>query len=517
MMNAFDKRIRLGVCVLAVFALLSQFAVVFAAVEISKVRSWAAPDHTRIVFDLSDVPDYSYVVSENLLSLEFYDASLHASISGEMIIGKPGIDKILFESKDGGKCKVSLTLGEHWKTDVFKLKKFMDKPDRVVVDVFAGGAKTEEPVSQPAGPSAATTRIIVVDPGHGGEDPGAVGRGGTYEKHVVLSISREIKKAIDKIPGYRAILTRDGDYYVSFSKRLQIARDADASLFISVHADAARNRRARGSSVYCLSRGGVSSEAARLLANNENLSDVIGGVANGESNNQSDEIILNMFQTNTLNYSKTFATALIDRIGSVQCLKYPVFQEAPFRVLKLLDIPAVLLETAYLSNAQEERMLKKESFHKLMARAVAEAVVNHFSGQPGGQPVVVADQATQGGAWAKLQVPFAPGEIKTTVYRVKRGETLITIARQHDTTVSVLLRLNDMRLPDRLYAGKRIVVPVAQKGQTVVSYRSYRVKKGDTLYSLAKSCAMTVDDLRRLNSMRAADVLLVGQKIKLPQ
>ncbi len=220
----------------------------------------------------------------------------------------------------------------------------------------------------------------MIDPGHGGEDPGAVGKNGTYEKHVVLAISREIKKAIDKMPGYRAILTRDGDYYVSFNKRLNVARQASASLFISVHADAARNRQARGSSVYCLSTGAASNEAAKLLANNENLSDIIGGVPNGEGNNQSDEIILNMFQTNTINLSKTFAADLLDQIGRVQCLKYPIFHEAPFRVLKLLDTPAVLLETAFISHPQEERMLKTSSFRKTIASAVALSVANYFSG-----------------------------------------------------------------------------------------------------------------------------------------
>ncbi len=166
------------------------------------------------------------------------------------------------------------------------------------------------------------------------------------------------------MPGYRAVLTRDGDYYVSFSRRLNVARKTNASLFISVHADAARNRQARGSSVYCLSTGAASNEAAKLLANNENLSDIIGGVPDEEGNNQSDEIILNMFQTNTINLSKTYASHLLDQVGRVNCLKYTHFHEAPFRVLKLLDIPAVLLETAYLSHDEEERLLKTSRFRK---------------------------------------------------------------------------------------------------------------------------------------------------------
>ena len=140
-------------------------------------------------------------------------------------------------------------------------------------------------------------KIIVIDAGHGGEDPGAVGKRKTYEKNVVLSISREVQKTINKMHGYRAVLTRDGDYYVSFNKRLQKARDLGASLFISIHADAARNRSAKGSSVYCLSTGAASNEAAKLLARNENLSDILGGVPESESNNESSTIIMNMFQT----------------------------------------------------------------------------------------------------------------------------------------------------------------------------------------------------------------------------
>ena len=165
---------------------------------------------------------------------------------------------------------------------------------------------------------------------------------------------------------------------MSFRNRLETARRVNADLFISVHADAARNRQARGSSVYCLSTRGASNEAARVLANNENLSDIIGGVPNGESNNQSDEIVLNMFQTHTINMSKTYASDLLDQLGRVHCLKYPIFHEAPFRVLKLLDIPAVLLETAYISNAEEERLLKKSIFRKTIAQAVAASVGNFF-------------------------------------------------------------------------------------------------------------------------------------------
>jgi len=359
--------------------------------------------------------------------------------------------------------------------------------------------------------------VIVIDPGHGGEDPGAIGKNGTYEKHVVLAISREIKKAIDKMPGYRAVLTRNGDYYVSFKERLNVARKTGAGLFISVHADAARNRQAQGSSVYCLSTGAASNEAAKLLANNENLSDIIGGVPNGEGNNQSDEIILNMFQTNTINLSKTYAANLLDQIGRVQCLKYSTFHEAPFRVLKLLDTPAVLLETAYLSNAEEEQLLKTGKFRKAMASAVALSVSNYFPDRRPPSRLMTQIRPKTAPFCVKKTVD-ANRPVKTATYRVKRGDNLNAIARRHETSLAMLLKLNQMKINDSLHVGRKILVPVAQT-ETAGKRRlkKYTVKKGDTLFSLAKSSSMTVDELRRLNHMMKDDVLCLGQKIKLPE
>jgi len=392
----------------------------------------------------------------------------------------------------------------------------MDKPDRVVIDVILEGAEKAATVKEKMTPSG-KKRVIVIDPGHGGEDPGAIGKNGTYEKHVVLAISREIKKAIDKMPGYRAVLTRNGDYYVSFKERLNVARKTGAGLFISVHADAARNRQAQGSSVYCLSTGAASNEAAKLLANNENLSDIIGGVPNGEGNNQSDEIILNMFQTNTINLSKTYAANLLDQIGRVQCLKYSTFHEAPFRVLKLLDTPAVLLETAYLSNAEEEQLLKTGKFRKAMASAVALSVSNYFPDRRPPSRLMTQIRPKTAPFCVKKTVD-ANRPVKTATYRVKRGDNLNAIARRHETSLAMLLKLNQMKINDSLHVGRKILVPVAQT-ETAGKRRlkKYTVKKGDTLFSLAKSSSMTVDELRRLNHMMKDDVLCLGQKIKLPE
>ncbi|HOC59059.1 MAG: N-acetylmuramoyl-L-alanine amidase [Syntrophaceae bacterium] len=488
----------------------------FAVTEISNVRYWTAPDQTRIVFDLSKEPDYQFQIKENEIRLVFFNASLSPSLPVEKKIRKPGVHKILFKSTEDHTCKIKIILSGHSTAEVFKLKKFMEKPDRVVVDIVPEEAEMKK-TSREQKPATRKKRIIVVDPGHGGEDPGAIGKNGTYEKDVVLAISREIKKSIDKIPGYQALLTRDGDYYVAFSKRLNMAKQKNASLFISVHADAARNRLARGSSVYCLSTGAASNEAAKLLAKNENLSDIIGGVPDGEGNNQSDEIILNMFQTNTINLSKLYAVDLINYVGRIQCLKYPVFQEAPFRVLKLLDIPAVLLETAYLSNAEEEKLLKKNSFRKTLASAVASSVVSYFSTASSSNSATDLVDA-KGDATHEQEKPAAARPVKTISYQVKKGETLNKIAKQHSTSLIVLLKLNRMKMDDSLYVGRKILIPVAETDTTDAKpLKEYIVKKGDTLFALAKNNAVTIDELRRLNHMSQDDVLCSGQKIKLPQ
>ena len=502
----------------------------YGSTEILNVRHWTAPDHTRIVLDVDDEPDYEVKESENLLILNFKEASFHKSIPAEIIINKHGIKKMFFHHIDEDTVEIEFVLDKHQKVEVFKLKKFQDKPERIVVDIILEQVPKEEEttvrISEPK-----QKKIIVIDPGHGGEDPGAVGKRRTYEKNVVLSIAREIKKAINKMPGYRAVLTRDGDYYVSFSKRLQKAKDLGASLFISVHADAARNRYAKGSSVYCLSTGAASNEAAKMLAKNENLSDILGGVPESEGNNESNQIIMNMFQTNTINLSKIYAGILMKHLDLVSRLKHKSVQEAPFRVLKLPDIPAVLIETAYISNLQEESLLKQSSFQKKLATSITSSIGEYLSDTaaiPQSEDAFKKDDET-----GKVIKKQNDDEITTTYYKIKRGDTLFSVAGHFNTKVAVLLKLNNLKLEDQLFVGRKIMVPVNKTGNeesTSVaaldpkeksngrkkSTRFYTVKKGDTLFLLAKNNSTTIQELLKLNNMKITDPLLYGQKIKLP-
>jgi N-acetylmuramoyl-L-alanine amidase len=521
---------------LSVFALVLIFAESAVAAEILNVRNWTAPDHTRVVIDISNEPVYEFEEKNNLLIVNFKGASLHNSIPAELDLNKPGIKKIMFHNIVGDNVQIEFILDKYQKTQVFKLKKFQDKPDRVVVDIFLEQISKDETATEQIS-KVRQKKIIVVDPGHGGDDPGATGRYGTREKNIVLLISREIRKAINNIPGYRAILTRDGDYYVSFNKRLQIAKDSGASLFISVHADAARNRKAKGSSVYCLSTGAASNEAAKLLANNENLSDIIGGVPSGEGSNESGQIILNMFQTNTINLSKTYASTLINQLDKVSTLKYKNVQEAPFRVLKLPDIPAVLIEMAYISNAEEERLLKNSNFQKKLALAVASSVTEYLAGTASiaqGNDAIQGNYKTSSTDDKRRQEPITDrSELATQYYKVKKGDTLFSVARRLNIKATVIAKLNNMKVKDPLYAGKKILVPLnnvegtgkyagnsanqkIKSGAMKKATRIYTVRKGDTLFSLAVNSSITVDELCTLNHIKRSDHLLVGQKIKLP-
>ncbi|MEW6335068.1 MAG: N-acetylmuramoyl-L-alanine amidase [Thermodesulfobacteriota bacterium] len=342
--------------------------------QILSIRHWVAPDHTRVVIDTGEDPAYSTEKEERRVVLDFQNTALPAHIPSLIQINKPGLERVTISPLAPSGVRVELSLPDRVQITVFKLRKVEDKPYRLVIDITLPEAAKRESEARQQVKTARKDRIVVIDPGHGGEAVGAVGRGGTFEKDIVLSIARRLQDQLNRRPGYRAFLTRDGDYYVSFRYRLMVAREYGADLFVSIHADAARNREARGTSVYCLSLGGASSEAAKILARSENLADIIGGVANGEGNSESDPILLDMFQTHSLNQSKTFGGILLKHLAAVNPLKFTEIQEAPFHVLKLPEIPSVLLETAYISNASEEKLLRNPSFQTRIAQAAAAAI-----------------------------------------------------------------------------------------------------------------------------------------------
>ncbi|OPY92042.1 MAG: N-acetylmuramoyl-L-alanine amidase AmiC precursor [Syntrophaceae bacterium PtaU1.Bin231] len=553
-----------------------------AATEIFNVRHWAAPDHTRVVFDATEEPSYTVEREEALLRIVIRDAALSASLPGVMAIEKPGVRNILLSTSES-QVTIELALSGHTGANIFSLSRIQDKPHRLVIDVLLPETKKKEAGESEASVPPLRKRIVVLDPGHGGEAPGAVGRAGTQEKDVVLGIAKMTRETLNRKPGYRAILTRDGDYYVSFRKRMQTARDNNADLFVSIHADASRSRRARGSSVYTLSLRGASSEAARLLAKSENLADVIGGSPAGESADESDPIVLNMFQTNSINRSKSYGQILLQHLDDVGSVKFRRIQEAPFLVLKLPEIPSVLVETAFISNPDEEKLLRSKRHQRKLAQALASAIEEFLPPEaadsppvqakaepptevPGAEPPAAAEEAPVADAARPEAVAAADArgarksgrtETKTEVrskppstaegtaggaavkasetYVVKRGDCLAKIALRYGVSVAQIAERNriDPRRP--LYVNRRLKIPLSgnvgpeggslrpegaerktAKKKTAAPYSYHKVRKGESLASIARKYGTTVKEIRTLNGMKRNDTLVIQQTIRIP-
>ncbi|MBM3343872.1 MAG: N-acetylmuramoyl-L-alanine amidase, partial [Betaproteobacteria bacterium] len=223
---------------------------------------------------------------------------------------------------------------------------------------------------------------IAIDPGHGGEDPGAIGPNGTYEKHIVLAISRKLKERIDRDPNMRALLTRDGDYFMSLGARVVKARRARADLFVSVHADAFTRPDARGSSVYALSENGASSVTASWLARRENQADLVGGVSLDVADPYLKRTLLDLSQTATINDSLKLGKELLNEMGRINRLHKTYVEQAGFAVLKSPDIPSILVETAFISNPLEEQRLRDDAFQSRMADALAAGIRRYFAANP---------------------------------------------------------------------------------------------------------------------------------------
>lgn len=231
-------------------------------------------------------------------------------------------------------------------------------------------------------PEIARLVTIMLDPGHGGEDPGAVGRGGSYEKHVTLSVARRLKEKIDAVPNMRAVLTRDGDFFIPLNQRVQKARGIRADLFVSVHADAFIKPTARGSSVFVLSESGASSSAARWLAKKENEADLIGGVNLPTKDPYLARTLLDLSQTATNNDSIRLGQAVLGELGRINTLHKGQVEQAGFAVLKAPDIPSILIETAFISNPEEEKRLNDEAYQDQLAMAILQGLKRYFAKNP---------------------------------------------------------------------------------------------------------------------------------------
>lgn len=357
------------------------------AATVKDIRFWDSPVQTRVVFDLSGKVDHKIftLASPDRVVIDLEDTQLKANISNidtqTSIIKnirsgvRNGKDlRLVFDMKRGSRPNSSL------------LPPVDNYGYRLVVDFEkedAIGSLIEKRLDDLN--KGTRDIIIAIDAGHGGEDPGAIGPKGTYEKHVVLAIAKELKKEIDRHEGYQAILTRTGDYFIPLRKRIDIVRKAKADLMLSIHADAFRSPQPKGASVFVLSRNGASSEMARWLSKKENNADLIGGMESVSVSDKDDQlasVLLDLSMTSSINTGIQVGSHILGGLKSITDLHKPQVEQAGFLVLKSPDVPSLLVETGFISNPGEEKKLKSSYFQKKLAKQIFNGVHRHFSKVP---------------------------------------------------------------------------------------------------------------------------------------
>ncbi len=372
---------RLGVLLMLV---LMAAPLAAAPVDIQGVRIWPAPDNTRLVLDLSAPAQYQLIeLTGGWIEIKISEARLLSPLpafdSRKSLLTK--LESL--PALEG--ATILLQLKEGVQTKSFTLKPHEQHGHRLVVDLYLAvqaktGAVLEPPAPREAKPSIPLRDVVVVvDAGHGGEDPGARGRRGTNEKDITLAIARKLAALINKERGMKAVLTRDGDYYVSLRGRINRAREHKADLFVSIHADAFLRPEARGSSVFILSERGATNEAARWLAERENAADLVGGVSLDDKDDLLVSVLLDLSQTATTEASHDVASNILKELGGVGDLHKSDVQQAGFMVLKSPDVPSILVETAFISNPHEEQKLRDVRHQEKLARAVMNGVREYFT------------------------------------------------------------------------------------------------------------------------------------------
>jgi len=340
--------------------------------QIRDVRLWTAPDHTRLVFDLDSPIKYQLFGLHNpeRIVIDMNQTHLSASLK-DFPIPDPVIKAIRHGMRRNGALRIVVDLKGRVSPRSFLLKPMHGKPYRLVVDLL------RHQVNKTIHSSKFRTHkriVIAVDAGHGGEDPGAIGLHGIQEKTVTLAVARYLFRILNRKTGIHAVLIRKGDYFIPLARRVAMARKAHANLMVSIHADAVRNRRVKGASVYMRSERGATDRIAQLLAEKENASDAIGGIIPGEvSDPVVNHILADMIKRDSQNTALTLAEELLKSLHHIGPIKYRRPKKARFIVLGAPEIPSVLVELDYISNPKRERLLRSPKHQKKLARVIGDA------------------------------------------------------------------------------------------------------------------------------------------------
>lgn len=503
------------------------------AADVNAARVWAGPEYTRVVFDLSGPANYKMSAGDTPGSvvLDIAGSSVAGNFSAP---GGQGLYKSLTTAKQGSTARVVAKVDPTAKPKSFLLKPAGDYGYRLVLDLYPGGqsdpgdnpviddtpsvakvaaaaaARDTRTKTVPPGkpPMLATERkvVVAIDAGHGGEDPGARGATGLREKDVTLQVARELADQINRQPGMQAVLTRNGDYFIPLKRRYQIAREHNADMFVSIHADAFKNSDAKGSSVWVLSPRGKTSEAARWLADRENRADLVGGVSLDDKDDTLAAVLLDLQQGYAMQASESIAGNVLKALGRLGPTHRGYVERANFVVLRSPDVPSILVETAFITNPLEEKRLRDEAHRRQLATAVLGGVRNYFESMP------------PPGTWFAAQA-------------ARRNGTLVAAARPSDDDddgdAASSKPSGNAAAPAKAAASRSATPTAVAKADTATASKKtggraddnvrdvHRVNRGETLTGIAQQYGVSVGALKLANKM-TDNTVRVGTVMVIP-
>ena len=475
------------------------------AAEVEEVRVWRAPDHTRLVFDLSERVDFKLFTLANpdRIVIDIENSFLTGSLAGLDLSDSP-ITGIRSGIRAANTLRIVLDINSAVEPSGFSLAPNTELGHRLVVDLY-----DEAPAAADArGGSAIRTPVvtekrdivIAISAGHGGEDPGALGVDKRIkEKNITLAISRALFAQFNSMTGYKPVMIRNSDYYVELKRRPEIARNNRADLFIAIHADWYRNSNARGLTLYALSGDRADRENARRVAEKENQADLLGGVGGDLSLEVLDDdvalTLVSLQMAWSMEQSLIAGTRVLESLDGVTRLRRDKVQQASLQVLNSPDIPSILIETGYLPNPTEARRLNTPQFQQRLAAAIAQGVVNYFYDAPPDDSLI---------AWQK-QNGIVPGS-----YTVKRGDSLSVIAQRFGVSLGDLKASNKLA-SNTIQIGQQLSIP----GGVASQPSEHTIRRGETLSEIEQQYQVSLARLKQANKL-SGDRIMIGQKLKIP-
>ncbi|MFM2663226.1 N-acetylmuramoyl-L-alanine amidase [Vibrio chagasii] len=501
----------------AVFSLL--FSSLVSANSLKGLRVWPSPEETRVVIDLKSEVDFSYFTlsSPSRLVVDLKNTELATKLP-VVVKDSPVLSKVRKSSPpQKGTYRLVFELKKSSKAELFKLSPTPGGQygHRLVIDLPHGAVSKSKPATKPSKPTVSKDInqvkrqkdiLIVIDPGHGGEDPGSIGPSRKYEKDATLSISKKLAAQLNAVPGIKTRMTRNADYFVNLNRRVAIARENEAHLLISIHADAFTTPQPRGGSVFVLNTRRANTEISRWIENKEKQSELLGGSGAAFTSNIDDknvnQTLLDLQFSHSQKEGYKLATAILSEMGKVAKLHNSKPINTSLAVLRSPQIPSVLVETGFISNPTEEKLLFQRSHQDKLARAVTKAVVKYLKANPP-EGIILSNATSSTGSVSQ--------------HKVSRGESLSVIASKYGTSTQALMKYNNLK-SSSLAIGQVLKIPggASSSSSSAVKTKTitHTVKSGEYLGKIASRYKVSVADIKRENRLKS-ETVRVGQKLRI--